>query len=109
MVRCEYERDNAMTNIQKHKAAILASLYNKAMCPGNMALIAYHPDHIMTTAEAQTLLDATPSLYFDYIRGRVLKVRLSGDFLEDLDFRLYDRDNGPCAGYMAALDALTKP
>ena len=34
------------------------------------------------------------NLYFDYLRGRVLKVDLSGDTFSS---RLYDRDNGPGA------------
>lgn len=97
-----------MTNIKEQKAIILASLYNKAICPGSMALLAYRPGHVMTRAEAQELLGATPNLYFDYVNGRVLKVSLRPDYLEDLDFRLYDRDNGPGSGYEAAQDALSK-
>jgi hypothetical protein len=35
---------------------------------------------------------------FDYLRGRVIKCEISGD---ELDVRLYDRDNGPRAAEAA--------
>ncbi len=38
------------------------------------------------------------ALYFDYLRGRVMKVDLSGD---ELDPRLFDRDVGPGAAERA--------
>jgi hypothetical protein len=50
----------------------------------------------MTEAEAAKLLK--DSMYFDYLRGRVMKVDLSRDSLEE---RLYDRDNGQGAAYDA--------
>jgi len=43
----------------------------------------------MTTEEAASLLES--HTYFDYLKGRVMKVDLSGD---ELDPWLYDRDNG---------------
>ena len=36
--------------------------------------------------------------YFDYLQGRVMKVRIQGD---ELDPRLYDRDNGEGAAEQA--------
>jgi hypothetical protein len=36
-------------------------------------------------------LDTRGTRYFDYLQGRVMKVSLEGD---ELDARLYDRDNG---------------
>ncbi len=45
----------------------------------------------MTKEEAQAELDKTSSKYFDYLDGRIMKIDLSGN---ELDPRLYDRDNG---------------
>ena len=52
----------------------------------------------MTEAEAQELLDSGQT-YFDYLKGRVMKIDLSGD--SELDPRLYDRDNGAGAAERA--------
>jgi hypothetical protein len=100
-----------ITDIKHKKAIILAALYNNAMCPGAMALFAFEPGHVMTETEAQKIIDDLPAdrLYFDYLKGRVMKINLSPVTLEALDFRLYDRDNGIGAGYNTALEALTKP
>ena len=43
----------------------------------------------MTITEAADLLER--DTYFDYLKGRVMKVDLSGN---ELDPYLYDRDNG---------------
>lgn len=40
-------------------------------------------------------------IYFDYLQGRVMKVDLAGD---ELDPRLYDRDNGEGAARRAIYD-----
>lgn len=89
------------------KAALLAALYNNSK-PFGMGFLHYDPTP-MTVEEARGILadwpagsvvDYGPSghlgstaknLYFDYFRGRVLKVELSGD---DLNTRLYNRDLG---------------
>ena len=78
----------------KDKAAVLASLYN-ASKPLGMGFLQYDPQP-MTVEEAQELLDKYD--YFDYLKGRVMKVDLSGD---ELDPYLYDRDNGPGAAARA--------
>lgn len=69
------------------KATILAALYNNAGPQGRGYLVAQQGD--MTIEQARALLERGTS--FDYIQGRVLKVRLSGD---TFDPWLYDRDNG---------------
>jgi hypothetical protein len=75
------------------KAAVLAALYNRAR-PQGMGFMHYDPEP-MTAEDAKIILDAREdSYYFDYLRGRVMKVDLSGD---DLECWLYDRDNGPNA------------
>jgi hypothetical protein len=80
------------------RAAVLAALYNRAK-PQGMGFLHYDPNP-MTPEEAAGLLDAGQT-YFDYVKGRVMKVDLSGG---TLDNRLYDRDNGHGAA-LAALDA----
>lgn len=86
-----------------NKAIILAALYNNAR-PQGKGVLHYDPKP-MTIKEAQTILDKGVR-YFDYLKGRVMKVDLSSDYL---DTRLYDRDNGQGSAEHAVLDALTRP
>jgi hypothetical protein len=79
----------------KDKAEVLAKLYNASQPQGLGYLQADGAP--MTTDEAQTLLD-TGVTYFDYLKGRVMKIDLSGD---ELDPWLYDRDNGQGAAEAA--------
>jgi hypothetical protein len=89
-----------MIDISKmEKADVLRRLYNRAK-PQGMGFLHYDPKP-MTKTEAQQILDSG-SFYFDYVKGRVMKVAIKGD---SLDPALYDRDNG----HGAALDALTSP
>ena len=53
----------------------------------------------MSLEEANELLPGGER-YFDYLKGRVMKIKIGG---KQLDERLYDRDNGPGAA-AAALD-----
>ena len=85
------------------KAAVLAALYNHAKCQGS-GFLDSDPEP-MTVESAREILK-TGQTYFDYVKGRVMKVDLSGGFL---DPRLYDRDNGPGAAERAILEELTKP
>lgn len=78
-----------MINIKgKNKAEILAKLYNNAI-PQGMGFTHYVPAP-MTVEEAQKILESGQT-YFDYLMGRVMKVNLGND---ELDTRLYNRDNG---------------
>ena len=71
------------------KAEVLAALYNAAR-PQGMGFLQYKPEP-MTDREAREILDGGQD-YFDYLNGRAMKVSLkSADQLEE---RLYDRDNG---------------
>lgn len=79
----------------KNKAEVLAKLYN-ASRPLGMGFLHATPEP-MKIDEAQKLLDDGHT-YFDYLKGRVMKIDLSGD---QLDPRLYDRDNGPGAAAAA--------
>lgn len=69
------------------KAAVLAALYN-ASKPLGLGFLHFTPEP-MTIEEARELLKKRT--YFDYLKGRVMKIDLSG---ETLDPRPYDRDNG---------------
>lgn len=79
----------------KRKAEVLAKLYNASRPQGMGFLRA--DNQVMTTADAQAIIDSGQT-YFDYLKGRVLKVDLGGD---ELDPRLYDRDNGQGAAAAA--------
>lgn len=76
------------------KADVLRVLYNRAR-PLGMGILHYTPED-MTAEQAHELLKA--STYFDYVKGRVMKVRIEGNLL---DPRLYDRDNGEGAANTA--------
>lgn len=71
------------------KGLVLAALYNGAR-PQGAGFIQYDPTP-MTVEEATATLSKSKDKYFDYLKGRVMKVNFSGD---ELDPRLYDRDNG---------------
>jgi len=76
------------------KAEVLASLYNRSK-PLGMGFF-HAVDGNMDAAEARDLL--SKETYFDYLKGRVMKVSFRKDVL---DTRLYDRDNGNGAAYKA--------
>jgi hypothetical protein len=77
-----------------NKADVLAALYN-ASKPQGMGFIHYDPKP-MTREEAEGLLEQTT--YFDYLKGRVMKVDLADN---ELDTWGYDRDNGQGAAERA--------
>lgn len=81
------------------KAELLAALYNDSR-PLGMGYLHFNPAD-MSIEEARALLsDSAPTsdiglprkrLDFDYLKGRVIKVDLSGDTIRSWG---YDRDNG---------------
>lgn len=81
-----------------NKADVVAALYNAAR-PQGLGFMQYDPKP-MTREEAEELLkhesipDGRVSIYFDYLKGRVLKVDLSSD--DEFNPAMYDRGNGPC-------------
>lgn len=99
------------------KADVLAALYNAAGCFG-MGAMQFVPGD-MTREDALNAIGGgddlarnfpdlprrKQELYFDYLKGRVMKVDLSGDVL---DSRLYDRDNGDGAAARALAPLLEK-
>jgi len=87
-----------------NKADVLAALYNSAKLQGLGFL---HYDSIpMSSENAQDILDSGCT-YFDYLKGRVMKVDLSKD---EVRTHLYNRDNGDMAAENALqplFDAIT--
>lgn len=69
------------------KARLLAALYNNSK-PLGLGFLHYTPEHMTEEQAAELLQNQT---YFDYLKGRVMKVDLSGDELYPGG---YDMDNG---------------
>lgn len=80
------------------KGSVLAALYN-ASRPLGMGFMHFDPKP-MTPGEGTEILKERT--YFDYLKGRVMKLELKGD---NLDPWGYDRDNGIGAA-KRAIDAL---
>lgn len=77
------------------KAEVLAALFNASRQQG-LGFLDTRGSVGMSADEAREILKETQ--HFDYLRGRVMKISLDGDELEP---RLYDRDNGPGAAEQA--------
>lgn len=77
-----------------NKATVLSRLYNASKQQG-LGFCNPRGSEPMTPSQAEALLAdrraAGASLYFDYLNGRVMKISLDDD---EMDVRLYDRDNG---------------
>lgn len=84
------------------KAELFAALYNHAQ-PLGMGFMQYDPT-VLTKEVAQKMMEGGDDsarmfsgigsrrvLYFDYVKGRPLKIDLSGD---ELETSLYNRDQG---------------
>lgn len=85
-------------NIQdKDKAQVLSTLYNNSK-PLGMGFLHYDSTP-MTVEEARELLNE--QTYFDYLKGRVMKVELGGDSFDSWG---YDRDNGEGSAERALKD-----
>jgi len=89
------ENKMGLINIEGiNKAEILAALYNKSQ-PLGMGIIHFQSVD-MSVNEAEELLKQ--DTYFDYLKGRIMKIDLSGNGLRT---SLYDRDNGDGAALNA--------
>ena len=87
------------------RAEIIAALYNASQ-PLGMGFLHYDPAPMMRD-EAQAYLDQMGERpYFDYLKGRVMKV---GFWVgtDEMRVDLYDRDNGRGAAERA-IDSLRK-
>ena len=83
---------------QLNKAEVLAALYNNAKVQGMGIFQAVPGD--MTIEEATEILDDSHAKYFDYLKGRVMKISLDKDEVETF---LYNRDNGDGAAELRRL------
>ena len=81
-------------------ARVLKALYERAQVQGLGVLQAVQG--LLPLKEAEKLMAG--SGYFDYLKGRVMKIEISGT---QIDERLYDRDNGPGAA-ASAIEGLRK-
>ena len=71
-----------------NKADVLAALYNAAR-PQGLGFLHYDSKP-MERKQAEKLLEQT--IYFDYLKGRAVKLDMSG---EKLDTTSYNQNNGP--------------
>lgn len=79
------------------KAEVLAALFNASKQQG-MGLLDVSGAFPMTIEDARQYVSREGGQYYDYLRGRVMKVDLSKDYLKT---GLYDRDNGAGAAARA--------
>lgn len=88
------------------KAAVLAALFNNSRQQG-MGVFDTKGMNRMSIEDAKKEIDSrekSKNFYFDYLRGRVMKIDLGDD---EIDTRLYDRDNGQGSA-AAAVDSIRK-
>ena len=85
------EKEDTISIVGLDKAEVLAALYNNSR-PQGMGFAKYDTNP-MGREDAAELLKH--QFYFDYVKGRVIKVDLASD--ESFWPGLYDRDNGPGA------------
>lgn len=85
-----------MINIKNmNKGEVLAKLFNASKAQGMGFMQNHTPE--MTVTEAFEIIESGQT-YFDYLRGRVMKIDISGD---ELNPAMYDRDNGEGAAAAA--------
>jgi hypothetical protein len=82
------DRGNNMNIAGLDKAEVLAALYNASKQQG-LGFLHGRGATGMTVEDARAEL--AQGTNFDYLHGRVMKIALDGD---DLETRLYNRDNG---------------
>lgn len=78
------------------KAEVILALWNGSHEQG-MSFLGVKTPH-PTIADAREWVERNPSMYFDYLNGRVIKCDISGD---KFDPRMYDRDCGEGAAEAA--------
>lgn len=79
-----------------NKPEVLAALFNASRQQG-MGFLDKRGSQAMTEQDAAAVI-AEEGMHFDYLRGRVMKVSIDGD---EIETRLYDRDNGAGAAERA--------
>lgn len=90
---------------------VLMVLYNRARVQGMGFLRATTKP--MTLDEADEIVESRMrdrlGTYFDYLHGRTMKIDVAPEVGQDLDTRLYNRDNGPEAAELALMEYMTAP
>lgn len=86
------------------KAEVLAALFNASKQQG-MGFLDSTGARPMSVEDARQYTELGGEQYYDYLRGRVMKVDLSKD---QLDPWFYDRDNGQGAAERALKPLLAK-
>jgi hypothetical protein len=86
------------------KAEVLAALFNASKQQG-MGFLDPTGSRPMSVEDARQYTDRGGVRYYDYLRGRVMKVDLSKD---EMRTGLYDRDNGQGAALRALQPLLSK-
>lgn len=79
------------------KAEVFRRLYNAAQ-PQGMGFLHYDPKDMTIEEAREYISNPYDGYYFDYVKGRVMKVDLNRD---EFDPWLYDRDNGNGDAYKA--------
>lgn len=85
------------------KPAVLAALFNASQRRG-LGFLDRSGAQAMTEADAAKVIE-DQGTYFDYLRGRVMKISIDGDEIETW---LYDRDNGQGAAERAISSLIEK-
>lgn len=83
-----------------NKAEVLMKLFNASKVQG-LGFLQGSGNEVMTKEEATDILNQTPSAYFDYLKGRIMKIDLSGDTMRT---EMYNRDNGQGAAERALIN-----
>lgn len=105
MLEQKRKQDSAETEINfvemgLDRYEVLCALYNNSH-PLGMGILHYTPGNL-TVDEAKTLLTQSMG-YADYVKGRVIKVKLPEGSVS-FSPRLYDRDNGEGAALCAVTE-----
>jgi hypothetical protein len=82
--------DNELNVRDIAPAVLLAVLYNRARVQG-LGVLHSSVGPMEAEEAAALLMEQELPAYFDYLKGRVMKVEIDG---KTLNPRLYDRDNG---------------
>lgn len=93
--------DSSVSIAGLDKAEVLAALFNGARAQG-LGFLDPLSSKEMTREDAAEILGGRNDHYFDYLRGRVMKVDLSTDSVDPWG---YDRDNGQGAA-QSVIDSL---
>ena len=96
----DYNANQTFVEMGLDRYEVLCALYNNSH-PLGLGILNYTPGNL-TVDEAKTLLTQSMG-YADYVKGRVIKVKLPEGSVS-FSPRLYDRDNGEGAALRAVTE-----